>query len=362
MPIDVLAVNAFLEETKAVCGTTCVQTCYTSAYNAGFAAGCAVAAAPLLQQQINSAPCNIALWCQIPLLSGATTLNVCSTQADCTVGTGGQWNCGTSCTWTVPAGITCAQFQIWGAGGGSNQSCCCGGASNGGTGAYVTAILPVVAGCQYTVCAGCAVCCYPSAGGGYCGRGCASYVTGYGLFNLCAEGGTNYQWQNVLDQGCYGTAGGSYWCTIEYFPNSGTIAGPCICGNNNYCFQGCATCGEIVVHRNTLTNYKGSACNGITIGIPGLHGGLCLDTNNYGHFTNPPVICGTHTGSFGATTNCGCRICFTSETCLGGQTCQACCGPQRFPGMGGFAYHVMGGGNSGCGAPGTMGMVRILYK
>ena len=361
MPIDVLAVNAFLEETKNICNAT-VSTAYTNAYNAAFTQGCLIAAAPLLQQQINSAACNIALWCQIPVLPGTTALNVCNTEANCAVGTGGQWNCGFCCQWTVPTGVTCAQFQIWGAGGGSNQSCCCGGASNGGTGAYVTAILPVVAGCQYTVCAGCAVCCYPSAGGGYCGRGCASWVTGYGLFNLCAEGGTNYQWQNVVDQGCYGNAGGSWWCTISYFPGTGTIAGPCICGNNNYCFNGCATCGEIVVHRNSLTNYYGSACNGITVGIPGLHGGLCLTTNNYGHFTNPPVINLTHTGAFGSAPNCGCLVCFSSETCLGGQTCQACCGPQRFPGMGGFAYHVMGGGNSGCGAPGTMGMVRILYK
>lgn len=185
------------------------------------------------------------------------------------------------------------------------------------------------------------------------------------MCNVCAEGGANFHWQSILDQGCYGSAGGGYWCTIEYYPNSGTTAGPCVCGSNNYCSNSCATCGEVVVHRNSLVNFYGCATNGKLMGIPGLHGGLCLDTNQYGHFTNPPVINTTHTGAFDSASNCGCRVCFTSENNLGGCLCSGGINGtsvQQFPGAGGFAHHAMGGNTTGCGDAGRMGMVRVTYR
>ena len=91
-------------------------------------------------------------WCKIPQMTGATgSVKVCDAS--------GYYRCGASCTWTVPAGVTCAQFQLWGPGGGSMAPCCCGLQPFGSTGAYATAIMPVTAGNVYTLCAGCAQCC-----------------------------------------------------------------------------------------------------------------------------------------------------------------------------------------------------------
>jgi len=361
MAIDVNLINAFLEEANTINNSSA----YTAAYTTAFNAACAAAAAPGVQSSINQCPCAVNLWCCLPMMSGASgTLLVCDVS--------GYFRCGASCSWTVPSGITCAQFQLWGPGAGSTAGCCCGGGMPGGTGAYVTILTPVVAGNTYTICAGCAYCCYPTPGGGYCNQVGPTYVIGAAFYNLCAEAGTNWSIYNVADQGCYGAnAAGSGWCTHEYYPNTGTIAGPCICGSNNYCGQSCATCGEITVHRNFWTNYYGSACCGsaLKFGIPGLHGGLCMDTNQYGHLTNPPVINLTHTGSFGAAPDCGCRVCFTSESCFGGNLCNAGYGAgasaataMQFPGAGGFGHHAMGGGNSSCGDSGRMGMVRVTYK
>ena len=361
MAIDVNLVNAFLEENQAILS----GSAYTTAFNNAFNLACAAAGAPFIQTQLNQCPCAVNLYTSVPLLTGTTgTVLVCDTS--------GFFRCGATCTWTVPAGVTCAQFQIWGPGAGSMAGCCCGGGMPGGTGAYVTAITPVSAGQSYTMCAGCAPCCYPQPGGGYCQKSPPSWVQGPAVCNLCAEGGTNWSVYNVADQGCNGAnATGSAWCTHEFFPNSGTIAGPCICGSNNYCHQGCATCGEITVHRDFSVNYFGTTTNncGIVVGIPGLHGGLCMDTNAFGHFMMPPVINLTHTGAFGGAPNCGCRICFTSESCFGGANCNAGHSPSngsgsimQFPGAGGFGHKSMGGANSHCGDAGRMGMVRVTFR
>ena len=52
--------------------------------------------------------------------------------------------------------------------------------------------MPVTAGDAYTLCAGCAYCCYADAGSGqYDMGGCKSYVQGNGLSSFCAEGGVS---------------------------------------------------------------------------------------------------------------------------------------------------------------------------
>lgn len=63
---------------------------------------------------------------------------------------------GCCCLWTVPAGVTQAQFQIWGAGG-NGVACstsCCQFAQSGGNGEYTYVLMSVQAGQQYTLCAG----------------------------------------------------------------------------------------------------------------------------------------------------------------------------------------------------------------
>ncbi len=103
-------------------------------------------------------------WCRIPtgwgedgLGSWTNGFKVCDTS--------GYYRCGSSCTWTVPGGTTCVRFQIWGSGGGTSESRCCMHTMPGDTGAYASVIMPVTSGSSYTMCGGCAYCCYAGSDG-----------------------------------------------------------------------------------------------------------------------------------------------------------------------------------------------------
>lgn len=102
-------------------------------------------------------------------------------------------------SWIVPTGVTCATFEVWGAGGGGGAKCCCDcyrQGQSGSPGGYTSMTIPVTPGDSYTLCIG--------AGGGtsyiggfdtYCHACCAggfggvSYVTGNNIVTLCAAGG-----------------------------------------------------------------------------------------------------------------------------------------------------------------------------
>ena len=61
----------------------------------------------------------------------------------------GYWRCGCCCEWTVPSGVNCARFQLWGAGGGSGGGYQCSGAVWGETGSYASVIMQVTPGWTY---------------------------------------------------------------------------------------------------------------------------------------------------------------------------------------------------------------------
>lgn len=140
----------------------------------------------------------------------------------------------TSCTWVVPAGITRARFEVWGAGGGGGAHCCCDCYRNsygGAGGGYSSVIISVSPGASYVACAGyggmvtavgsCTLhwCCQGGTGG-------TSYVQGTGLSGFCATGGdpgNNYCYNHC---GCgTGTVGCGYGGTITACGNVGTIGG-----------------------------------------------------------------------------------------------------------------------------------------
>lgn len=100
-----------------------------------------------------------------------------------------QMNGGCCCLLTMPAGSTWATFEIWGGGASGAGACCCQQGPGGSAGSYssITVCSSTLAGCQYTICAGGSSCATP--GTTSCG-GFTSYVTGYGLSNFCATGGT----------------------------------------------------------------------------------------------------------------------------------------------------------------------------
>lgn len=290
---------------------------------------------------------NFSLWCLIPEEpadgSSWTSGTSCGSFKVCD--TTGYYRCGKSCSWTVPAGASCARFQLWGAGGGSGSGCCCGGSPFGSSAAYATVSLPVVAGCQYTICSGCAYCCFPSTG--TCGRlpGCPSYVQGHGLSNFCADGG----------QGRIGTMFAMYGhrCRCRMQNINCNDSGGCICSRGaDYCYDNsCASCGKIGCFIPGAMYFGAAHCGAVVRGVRGMWPEICYDTNHYGYEIRPPMY-GLHC----------CNWCFpySSGTC-----CGCCCSAQRgchqYPGMGGWASHTMGGSNGICGDMGRMGMVCITY-
>lgn len=324
--------NAILEENK------CIQTLIqTAAQEAIVAAAVAI---------LNAEPFIPANWAVLPLLSNPTgCLCVLDTAS-------GFLRCGANCTWTVPAGTSKVQFQIWGAGGGTGNGNCCSGSPYGSSGAYATVIIDAVAGCQYTLCAGCAYCCY-----GYCTTenvtyGCQSYVTGAGLTNFCAMGGTariscGMKYLNNISQ-----------CRWRG-PGTDNTQGPCICaGGNWYCFaSSCSTCQVVPFIPDKEQIYYGTATTNTVLGMPAVFGGGCFDTNHYGYFTAPPMIGPCHTAQ---ANSCRCET-FSSGSCCGGCRCRAADGYRAFPGIGGTWTHMMGGSTEWSGDAGRGGMVRVSW-
>ena len=292
-------------------------------------------------EALNEEPWEASNWSLLPLIENPTGCL-------CVYDTSGNFRCGSNCTWTVPSGTTKVQFQLWGPGAGSNGSRCCGGSPFGAVGSYATVVIDAVPGCQYTLCAGCAMCCISAYSGGVCQCGSPSYVTGHKLTNLCAQG-----------------AQPRISCAMEILHNSSccrwqaegrTSSGPCICEAGHwYCYDNsCATCGEIPWLSNPDRTYSGTAEGSTVYGLPSYFSSkTCLDTNNYGYHIHPPVINVCHQAH-----GCCCQS-FSSGSC-GGCDCRANNGYRQIPGAGGTATHVMGG-NYRCGDYGRMGMVRVTW-
>lgn len=102
-------------------------------------------------------------------------------------------------SWTVPSGVTCATFELYGGGGGGGAKCCCDcyhQGQSGAPGGYSSLTIPVTPGDVYTICVGtgggtsfiggidtyCHACCFG-------GAGTDTYVSGNNITTLCAAGG-----------------------------------------------------------------------------------------------------------------------------------------------------------------------------
>jgi hypothetical protein len=339
MSTNVLLLNAILEETAFLRNNV----------NRGETSQTSTFAYPW-----NANPCDTALWAQIPRLTGGTSFNVCDTS--------GYYRCNASCTWTVPAGATIAQFQLWGSGSGTSPGCCCSGSPFGDTGSYTTAIMPVTAGQQYVLCSGCAYCCCAYSGGGHnSASGQPSYVTGPGITTLCAvgavAGGLGQIYCTIVDLWQLGAHGCCRWAAAGQ-----TSAGSCICNNGSYCFtSSCGTCGiipiQVVGGLTTPRQGVATITCGFATTLPSFHGGGCNSGDHYGYHTSPPVISETH----GVFTGSDCCASYTSGSCCGGWNCSAVNGYRQHPGSGGAHNHMMGGSAEGYGDQGRMGMVRVTY-
>ena len=262
--------------------------------------------------------------------------------------------CGCCCQWTVPGGVTCARFQIWGAGGGSGTGCCCGGSPNGGSGAYASVIMPVTSGQQYTLCAGCAYCCYAERSQ-MTADGYPSYVQGPGLTNFCAEGGESNIFCEAKTR-C--TRGPGIQGVCKFM-------GSCICNNGtDYCSHDNETPGvgypdnrREAAYQSTANckTHFGTVSAGSTIyGLPGQYSYFAYDFGSN-------ELCLRHPGMYGFVNCSCCSACMSNENggcCWQACYCQAMC---CIPGAGAWGYSTCGGDNHGCSDIGRTGMVCVSY-
>lgn len=213
---------------------------------------------------------------------------------------------GCCCLWTVPSGVTAINLEIWGSGGSGAGACStsrCQHFRGSGGGAYNSKVIPVSPGWQYSVCA---------AGNGNCCRrectgcqGCASYITGCGLSNFCAVGGSpacaNGDWttacQSVWDcclqagysngdfgymnhSGAFGAAERNYFsgfchCHLTHTRSSSApLIGTEVQMAINYCWMRCGCWTVPYGHggQSAMSSYcGGSGCCGTgNMGGPGL--------------------------------------------------------------------------------------------
>ena len=305
--------------------------------------------------------------------------------------------CQSTCTWTVPAGTTKAQFQLWGGGGGSSSGCCCGGHPGGSTGEFVSVVMDVTPGDSYILCNGCNYCCLGSRGGIQL-NAATSYVTGPGITTLCAQGGCGTlcswacSWINAtserqvvgwsptavtytpIDQEGWFLKGTGNQCTCRWVnPSALECKGSNFCNSGyDYCYNSsCDTGGEIpyiASHCTQSTTTIDPAKNPICGWIPRRWNAMCYDTNHYGYIIYAPTVC---FGPTGATTQkhpgSDACIAYSSGTCCG-SVCstayQGGIGSAAFgcmPGHGSVFSHAMGSNNAVCGDTGRGAAIRVTY-
>lgn len=191
-------------------------------------------------------------------------------------------NGGRCCLWAIPAGTSWVRWEVWGAGGGGPGGCCCQQpAQTGGAGAYARKTMSVVAGDQYTICAGGSGCCATTC----CGtEGFPSFIriNGGGIVT-CAIGGPTScsKCFQGYDSGCMiesntrmccgvSTQGADYSvCAISGSSGGGS------CGFNSYQFvpEGPILGGGIKVSRDYCQALSGCSHLGGVATFPGGGGG-----------------------------------------------------------------------------------------
>jgi hypothetical protein len=333
MAADVLLYNALNEINKDLVATSAELSTLITNKLASYGGD------PLVELIANSGPSQANQWCRIPEGSGWTTgFKVCDTTSAKSLGT--------SCNWTVPNGVTCARFQLWGAGAGNCGASCCAFTPFGGTGAYASVIIPVTAGCTYVL----------TSGASACGAtdGSASSVTGFGLSNFCAEGGEGSRCCELNVRCIPGVSAG--YCNA---PNNFYLGG-CIISDTMVCWQAYTTpfgsdvCDTSFPPISSCKTFYGSATNGTVYGIRGSFG--FIRTNNCGQ-----VSCAVHPPIYGFASSSCCGVSHSGVASAGGCCCRADQGYLVVPGAGGVAATGTGGSSIN-GDSGRLGMVCVSYK
>lgn len=310
-------------------------------------------------------PWNCDSWASIPSISVVDGFKVCDVSAS---EAANQLRCGATCTWTVPAGVTTARFQIWGAGAGSHNMCCCGGGMWGGSGAYASAIVPVTPGSQYIICAGCAQCCWMQSAGPTAGGGSSSWVTGPNLSNFCADGGdpSPYCWL----QRAHGRGTASGYCVIMNAQSyctkvsKGTVYGWCMCSGGGFCWSNTCSGRDSIPFTTSCRMWYGTVSNPtkschFVIGAPGMFNAANLAANPGGsnegcmYLTHPPIV--------NLTCEC-CSVYMNSGNTCCGRLGNVQCNVFTWPSRGGYPTSVSGGTDNLGGGYGAAGMVCVQWN
>ena len=262
--------------------------------------------------------------------------------------TSGYYRCQRQCSWSVPTGVSRAQFQLWGPGGGTSNNCCCGGAPFGPSGAYMVIQMDVTPGETYCFCSGCAYCCCgEQTTPGICGS--PTWASGPNL-SICADSGISCYtyWNGDLNStGCQ--------CAIPDMTNTG--CSPHGCSGWNFCWDSGNDSVEVchafsraswaVTTKPTDRNVK---CYGINGLYPHMKVGGDLQQGT----------CSVSTPVFGYET-CVCTENWNGNTCHG-HCRHASQGFLQIPGAGAYASRVFGGCRACGGDYGRMGQVCVSWE
>ena len=338
-------INTYFAQNPSI-PTTLISQCFQANYGNG-GSTC----------DLWSRPWDCTTWASIPTLSGAFS---CIAVCDATYG-----RCGASCTWTVPSGVTTARFQLWGAGAGVSGACgagCSSFSSPVSSGAYASVILPVTAGSIYCFCAGCARCCYGGISPAACG--CASWVAGPNLCNLCADGGDASP-LTFLTRSIHGGCSVAS-CVIFAkgqccsYAGKGNYYGPCLCTGGWFCSanMSCISQGPSCYSTSCSIIYgcvtnADKACH-VVVGAPGIYPWVCIYGGDCGIIYMPPMI-----GCCSAAV-CGRQFCASAAGSSGCSYTNPCGYPcfaygQSAPPSAAYAANFC------CGSPGSGGLVLVHY-
>lgn len=203
-------------------------------------------------------------------------------------------------TWTVPAGVTCATFELVGSGGGGGAKCCCdcyhqGIGGSGGN--FIAMTIPVTPGDSYSLCVppggmvnavggeGSHWCCYG-------GSGSTTYVTGPNITTLCAGGGV------AGNNDCYQYCNCSNCCGVGLARNvcATSSASPLVVsctGRIHNCFNE-VTAGTVAGGCHTSAGWNGTWSDAQSMYYPTVAGARAFGTSQIttNEFCcNKPVAC-----------------------------------------------------------------------
>ena len=268
----------------------------------------------------------------------------------------GYFRCDRQCSWSVPAGVSNVQVQMWGPGAGTSGNCCCGGSPFGPSGAYHVLQFGVNQSETYCFCSGCAYCCWgEQTTPGICGS--PTWFNSTSGINACADSGISCfcHWNEDLGLTVCG----------QRIPDPDQKGGECSanrCSGWNFCWDSgndqSSACHSFSSRTSFSLNSGASDSRTITrYGLNGLWPAMCVGTDlNLGAGFSTPVfgfeacICnGTYSG---ADMNEGQRGCYYN-------------GPNGYlniPGAGGYHTYSCGGGNGCQGDSGRMGMVCVSWE